>query len=201
MKILYITSSIMQENSVSNELAKAILSHVVSKNSTATVIHKDLGANPPAHLSLPVISAVQTRDVTGLTDAQKAEYDAILQSIQELKEADLVIIGSGMYNLGVSGNLKAWIDQVCQAGLTFSYTESGLQGLIEDKPVIVASTRGGFYSVAPNNVFDHQEPYLRDVLHLIGIKDVTFIRAEGVNVSPEIKQEAMMKAMAEIAKL
>lgn len=201
MKILYLTSSILKEFSVSNKLSNEIVIHLQQQYPSAVVIKRDLGLNPPAHLSLEVVTAIRTNDLTSLTVAQKTEYTDILESIKELKEVDLIVIGSPMYNLSVSSGLKTWIDQICQAGLTFSYSEHGPKGLIENKPVIIASSRGGIYSIPPADAYDHQEPYLRAVFGLIGINNITFIRAEGTNISDQIKQESLTKAREEIAKL
>lgn len=201
MKILYLTSSILKEFSVSNELSNEIVIHLQQKHPTAIVIKRDLGVNPPAHLSFEVATAIRTNDVIALTQTQKIEYANILESIEQLKEADLIVIGSPMYNLSVSSGLKTWIDQICQAGLTFSYTENGPKGLIENKPVIIASSRGGIYSIPPADAYDHQEPYLRAIFGLIGITNITFIRAEGTNISDQMKQDSLTKAREEIAKL
>lgn len=201
MKILCLTSSILNDFSVSNALVKDVVSHFKAKYHDVTVIEKNLGENPPAHLSLAVATAVRTKDLSPLNDIQKQEYQEILTAIDELKTADLVVIGAPMYNLSVSSGLKTWIDQICQAGLTFKYTEQGPQGLVNDKPVIVVSSRGGIYSEPPYSAFDHQEPYIKGILGLVGISNVQFIRAEGTNISPEIKEQAIAKAKQQITTL
>lgn len=201
MKVLALKSSILGDFSVSNLLVNEMIQQIKSKHPSVEVIEKDLGINPPAHLSLPVVTSIRTKDVTSLTEQQKQEYQDILTNIQDLKDADMVLIGSPMYNLSVSGGLKAWIDQICQAGLTFKYTEQGPQGLVNDKPVIIASSRGGIYSEGPAVAFDHQEPYLKAVLGLVGISNVTIIRAEGTNINEEMKQNAITQAKIAIKQL
>ena len=93
--------------------------------------------------------------------------------------------------------LKAWIDSIVVAGKTFRYAENGVQGLVAGKRVIVASSRGGVYSTGPMASVDHQEAYLRDVLHFIGITDVTFVRAEGMGMGDEVRGLAIETALAE----
>lgn len=195
MKILHIDSSITQEASVSNQLTRNILKHLQQQYPDSTVVSRDVGVNPPAHLSLPVCMAVRSQDLSGLTEQQKVEVQEIHRSIQELKDADIIVIGAPMYNFTISGGLKAWTDQVCQAGSTFKYTEQGPQGLLQDKPVIIASARGGIHGSAS----DFEEPLLKMVLGLMGITNITVIRAEGVNMGPEQKQAALDAAHDAIA--
>jgi FMN-dependent NADH-azoreductase len=111
-------------------------------------------------------------------------------------EADTVVIGAPMYNFGVPHQLKAWIDSIAVAGRTFRYTEAGPVGLAGGKRVIVAYSSGGFHRED-----DFVEPYLRRVFGLFGIDDITVVRAEGVNVTPEIRQQAIEQAMAQIPTL
>ena len=107
-----------------------------------------------------------------------------------------------MYNFGVPSQLKTWIDCVAVPGRTFRYTETGVEGLAGGKRVIIASTRGGFYSASsPMAAFDHQESYLARFLDLIGVTDISFLRVEGVNVSPEQRQRGLESALAEVAAL
>jgi FMN-dependent NADH-azoreductase len=96
------------------------------------------------------------------------------QLIEELKAADTVVIGAPMYNYSISSQLKAWIDQIVRRGKTVSYGPEGPHGLLQGKKVVVVTSRGG----SPKAAFDFQEPYLRAILGLIGLADVTFIHAE-----------------------
>ena len=101
--------------------------------------------------------------------------------MQELLAADIVVIAAPMWNFGIPSVLKAWIDHVVRAGLTFRYTANGSEGLIPaGHKVIIVSARGGMYSDGPAKHLDHQETYLQVVLGFMGLKDIAFIRAEGV---------------------
>ena len=101
-----------------------------------------------------------------------------------------------MYNFTVPTQLKAWIDRVLVAGKTFRYTPSGPQGLAGGKRVIVAVSRGGFYSQSAAG--EYVETYLRHVFAFVGISDVTFVRAEGLAISPESRQKGLDAALAAI---
>jgi len=132
-------------------------------------------------------------------DARSAEQKALLalsdELIAELKAADTVVIGCGVYNFGVTGPLKSWIDMVCRVGETFRYTEAGPEGLAGAKRVVLAYASGG---VPAGSGYDFATPYIKQVLGFIGITDVTVVAAEGMNVDAEA---AMARAEAQIAAL
>ena len=107
-----------------------------------------------------------------------------------------------MYNFSVSSQLKAWIDRLAVAGKTFRYSKDGVQGLAGGKKIIVASSRGGFYGPdRPTAFLDHQETYLRGIFGFFGITDITFVRAEGLNVSADQRQASLAAATAEAARI
>ena len=103
-----------------------------------------------------------------------------------------------MYNFGVPVQLKAWIDAIAKAGVTFRYTEKGPEGLLKGKKVYVALARGGLYRDTPA---DSQVPYLKSVLGFLGLSDITFIHAEGLAMGEEPAAKAFADAEAEIAAL
>jgi FMN-dependent NADH-azoreductase len=113
-----------------------------------------------------------------------------------------VVIGAPMYNFSIPSQLKAWIDRIAVKGKTFAYSEYGPKGLAGDKTVIVVSARGGFYGESsPVATWDHQESYLRTLFGFLGVTDIRFLRAEGVNVSPEQKDKAIAEAKGNVAHL
>jgi FMN-dependent NADH-azoreductase len=118
--------------------------------------------------------------------------------IEELKRADIVVIGLPMYNFGVPSQLKAYFDHIARAGVSFKYTATGPVGLLTGKKVYVFAARGGLYA---GTTLDTQTGYVRDFLAFLGMKDVQFVYAEGLAVSPETRQASLAKAAAEIASL
>jgi FMN-dependent NADH-azoreductase len=107
-----------------------------------------------------------------------------------------------MYNFSIPSQLKAWIDRLAQPGKTFRYTANGHEGLAGDKKVIVVSSRGGVYAGTPFEVsMDHQEAYLRAMFGFFGIQSVSFVRAEGVNMSEERKGQALQQAVRDIQEM
>jgi len=119
----------------------------------------------------------------------------------EFLAADVIVIGAPMYNFGIPSQLKAWIDRLAVTGKTFTYTPQGPKGLAGGKTVIVASSRGGYYGAGtPLAMIDHQENYLKSTFGFLGITDIRFVRAEGVNISMEAKQQAIAAAEQEARK-
>ena len=114
--------------------------------------------------------------------------------IAELKAADFVTIGAPLYNFSIASTLKAYIDHIARAGVTFRYTEKGPVGLLTGKKAYVFATRGGVYSGTP---LDMQTPYLRTILGFLGISDVEFVYAEGLALGLEKKEQALAKASAQ----
>ena len=103
-----------------------------------------------------------------------------------------------MYNLSVPTQLKAWIDRLCVAGKTFRYTEQGVVGMVPDKSVVIASTRGGIYTTPDGRTRDFQEPYLISIFGLLGIHSVAIVRAEGLDISPDQRALATQDAFIQI---
>ncbi|EKE82982.1 FMN-dependent NADH-azoreductase, partial [Idiomarina xiamenensis] len=137
-------------------------------------------------------------------DAQRSDYQrqqlALTETLlDELFAADVLVIGAPMYNFTVPSQLKTWMDRVAQAGRTFKYTEQGPQGLLTGKRAYLVSGRGGIYSEGPAAGMDHQESLVKQFLAFIGITEVSTIRAEGVNLSPEQRQQSMQTAEQAVA--
>ena len=149
--------------------------------------------------AIPAIDGLWIGAAYTPADARSAEQAAALalsdELIAELRAADIVVIGAGIYNFGVTGPLKAWIDQVCRVGETFRYTETGPKGLAGPKRVILAYASGG---VPVGSGHDFATPYIKQVLGFIGITDVEVIAAEGVAAD---EAGALARAEAQIATL
>jgi len=197
MNILHIDSSALGDNSISRQLTAEITRQLKEANPAAKVTYRDVAASAPAHLSGEILAAnfIDASAWNETQREQKALSDVILN---EFLAADTVVVGAPMYNFSVPSQLKSWIDRIVLAGKTFKYTETGPQGLVHGKTVIIASTRGGKHGDSPS---DHQESYLRTVFGFIGVTDVRFVRAEGVNMGPEVKDAAMAAARGQIAGL
>ncbi len=191
-RILVIKSSLNGAHSQSNQLVDK-LAEQLQKDREADVTTRDFATQPLPHLTQREMaawmsSADEAHDIENGTAALSDEL------ISELKNSDAVIIGMPMYNFGVPSTFKSWVDRIARAGTTFNYTENGPVGLLENKPVYIVATRGGFYAGTPA---DSQTPYLKSVFGLIGLRDVRFIYAEGLATSDKVSQLAQAEQAIE----
>ena len=181
MTILHIDSSITGDASVSRQLSSSIVERLKRERPAAHVDRRDLFADPLDHLTLDAFADTSVVD--------------------EFLAADTVVIGAPMYNFTLSSQLKAWIDRILVAGSTFRYTANGPEGLAGGRRVIIAMARGGIYDEgSPAATLEHLESYLRGVFNFIGI-DPEFVAADGLNISPEQKEESVRAALGETVRL
>ncbi|NRF64006.1 FMN-dependent NADH-azoreductase [Vibrio coralliilyticus] len=188
---LVLKSSILGPHSQSNQL----IDHALEGKSG--IIERDLAATPVPVLDMNVATALRS-DGSDLSDDLKAVLELSNQLIDELKAADTIVIGAPMYNFMVPTQLKNWFDLIARAGVTFSYTETGPVGLIENKKVIVVTTRGGLHKDSPRNSI---ESYLTTMLGFIGITDVEFVYAEALNMGEDAAAVAREDALKQLAEL
>lgn len=197
MKILQINSSARRTGGNSTRLADSIVGRLRANTPDVALMIRDLAHQPHPVLDEAALGALYTPVEQRTTEqAQRVALDDAL--IAEVMEADVIVLGVPMYNLGVPVQLKCWIDAIARAGTTFRYTDKGPEGLIKGKKVYVALARGGRYR---GTAIDAQVPYLKAVLGFLGMSDVQFIYAEGLNMGEEAARQGFAEAEAEIAKL
>ena len=182
MQLLHLDTSILGEHSASRALSAAIVARWQRDVPGLEVIHRDLAG----------LHALPHLDAASLAKADPAEAARSARALADFLAADVVVIGAPMYNFGIPSQLKAWIDRIAVAGTTFRYTANGPEGLVRGKRVIVAATYGGRHPVESGRNF--VEPYLREVFAFLGIDDVEFVNAEGLNISPEQRAYALEAA-------
>ena len=194
--ILHIQSSPLGDKSVSRKLGKKVVGELKSQHPDHEVIERDLVVEPFPHIDGLTINAFYTppdqRDLA-LNEAAALSEAAV----EEVMNADAIVIEAPMYNFSIPSTLKTWIDHVVRNQRTFKYDESGPKGLVPSgKRVFIVSARGGVYSDGPMKAMDFQEPYLRTVLGFIGLTDVTFVRSEGGHVVEEPVNEVVEGSLA-----
>ncbi|WP_026479888.1 FMN-dependent NADH-azoreductase [Ahrensia sp. 13_GOM-1096m] len=190
--ILSIQSSARHENSHSRDLSKELIAKL-NKSGNFDVQERDLTQTIP-HVNEKWLGANWTPKADRNAE-QKAHLELSDKLVEQLKAADVLVIGAPIYNFSVPAALKAWIDMVCRAGDTFKYTETGPKGLLEDKKAYVVIASGG---VPVDSPYDFATPYLRQVLGFIGITDVEIIAADGLVAN---EAASLAKANAEIERL
>ena len=196
--LLQIKASISHDQGLSSQLANNfVAAYRVGHPDAKVLIREVASAEPVPHLNGERFGAfiAKPEERTHAQHAVVAYSDAL---IDELKRADIVVIGLPMYNFGVPSQLKAYFDHIARAGVTFKYTATGPVGLLTGKKVYVFAARGGLYA---GTALDTQTGYVRDFLAFLGMKDVQFVYAEGLAVSPESREAGLAKAAAEIASL
>ncbi len=195
--ILQVSSSPLGDKSASRKLSASLIERLLEQHPNSTLINRDLTAQPLPHLDGLVVSGFYTPPEQR-NETQKNALMLSTELINELRQADIIVIGAPMHNFSIPSSLKAWIDHVARAGETFRYSENGAEGLLVGKKIYVASTRGGVYTQGPLASLDHQESYLKMVLGFIGLTDVNFIRAEGMSMGDEVAKQAVAHANAQI---
>jgi FMN-dependent NADH-azoreductase len=195
--LLQINTSLFGENGNSSRLTRRFIDVWQAAHPEGRVIVRDLTRNPLPHLDATRIQALFSKP-EDRTPEQQAVVDESDALIAELKAADVVVIGLPLYNFGIPSTLKTYFDHIARAGVSFRYTAQGSEGLIGDRKVYVLAARGGFYKDTPA---DTQTPFVTNFLNLLGISDIEFVYAEGLNISNEAKERAMQNAGATVDRL
>ncbi|MDD2060894.1 FMN-dependent NADH-azoreductase [Pseudomonas sp. GD03860] len=194
-RVLVIESSARQQDSISRQLTRDFVSQWQAVNPTDSITLRDLAVNPVPHLDANLLGGWMKPEDQRNGD----ELQALARSNEltdEVLAADVLVLAAPMYNFTIPSTLKAWLDHVLRAGITFKYTETGPQGLLTGKKAYILTARGGIHAGASS---DHQEPYLRQVMAFIGIHDVTFIHAEGLNLGGDFHEKGLNQAKAQLA--
>lgn len=192
--ILFIQTSLSGAQSQSNLLAQELISKIGQSSDIAVTV-RDLTTTELPHLTASEMQSWQI-PVQERTSEQIQLAELSDNLISELEQHQTLVIALPMYNFGVPSHFKAWIDRIARAGITFEYTEQGPKGLINNKKVIVVASRGGVYAGTEK---DSQTQYLKDVLAFLGMDDVTFIYAEGLNMP--IREQGLAQARSSINNL
>ena len=161
-------------------------------------MYRDVVANQLPHVDMTIRHAWAPDNSDDPSLAETPNRSRTL--VEQLKVADVVVVGSPMYNFSVPSTLKAWIDHVAIAGQTFSYTAEGPRNLLNGKAYFVLSS-GGIYSQGPFAANDHLATYLEAIFRFLGISRIEIIRAEGIAYGPEQDQAAMASAARQIKAL
>ncbi len=195
--ILVITASIFGQDGQSSQLVNRTLEQLKASHGDLNIQQRDLSAEPVPHLDADRFGAFLT-SADDRDHQQQRVVDYSDSLIEEVKQADIIVIGVPMYNFGIPSVLKAYFDHIARAGISFRYTENGPVGLLEDRPVYILAARGGIYAGTPN---DSQTPFLRSFLGFLGLKDLHFVYAEGLNMGDDRKANALQQARRNIETL
>jgi FMN-dependent NADH-azoreductase len=193
--LLHVQSSPNITTSVTRSLSTEFVQAWAASHAETEVDLLDLAKDPLPHWGPDAISGFLTPE-DKRTPAQQAAVDLSERLIQQVEAAKILVIACPMYNMSMPTQLKSWIDYLSRPGRTFKFTgQAQSKGLIWGKKAFVILSRGGDYSQAPASSSDFQEPLLRANLGLMGISDITYIRAEGQRMEDAATSVAAARKM------
>jgi FMN-dependent NADH-azoreductase len=193
VRILEVSASGRRAESISRRLSNEIIEALEAREGTVEVVRRDLSDGIPL-----VDEAWIEANFTPEEDRTRAQRETLAASdalVDELQSADVVVIGSPIYNFGVPAALKAWIDMIARARKTFRYTANGPEGLLKGKKAYVVIASGG---VPVGSPVDFASPYLRQALKFVGITDVDVIAADQLNSRSEESIDAARVLIADL---
>lgn len=193
-RVLEISASGRRDGSASRRLSRELAHVIARRHETSEITRRDLADGVPFVDSGWIDAAFTPADER--SEAQRAALAESDRLVDEIFEADVLVIGTPMYNFGPPAALKAWIDMIARAGLTFRYTQEGPVGLVNGKKAYVVVATGG---VAVGSDADFLTPWLRLMLNFIGITDIEFIAADRLQADAGDALEAARREIAAIA--
>jgi FMN-dependent NADH-azoreductase len=194
-KILKIASSSNLKNSYSRQIGELLAETITKNHPNSTIVSRDLAKNPLPHLSPEVLDAFFSNN------KEAPELKLSNDLVDELLASDLIIIEAPMYNFGVPSGLKAWVDHIVRAGITFKYGPNGPEGLVKGKKAILVVASGGVYTSGPAASLEHDDSYLKAVLGFIGINPIETIHIEGVAMGEAQAADALAKAKGRVTEV
>lgn len=191
-RILRLDTSVFGESGASTRLSDALTAKLRSLYGEVEVVHRDLASEPLPHFSIDVINALQSEERARTPEQVKVKALADTL-IEELLATDILVVAAPMYNFGIPSTLKAWIDYVARAGVTFRYTSAGSEGLVKGKTLFLVTTRGGIHK---GQETDGAVPFLQTYFRFLGVTDIRTLYAEGLAMAE--KEEQFAAALASI---
>ena len=195
-RVLAVNASGRSTGSATRQLSRDLIAALDDRYGDVEITSRDLADG------VPFVDQAWIEANFTPTESRSAEQrEALSYSdslVAELQQADVVVIGAPLYNFSIPAALKAWIDMIARARLTFRYTENGPEGLLKDKKAYLVVASGG---VPVGSPVDFATPYLRHVLSFIGINDVEIIAAEKLNTQADDSMDAARARIAEVVHL
>ena len=195
-RVLAVNASGRSTGSATRQLSRDLIAALDDRYGDVEVTSRDLADG------VPFVDQAWIEANFTPTESRSAEQrEALSYSdslVAELQHADVVVIGAPLYNFSIPAALKAWIDMIARARLTFRYTENGPEGLLKDKKAYLVVATGG---VPVGSPVDFSTPYLRHVLSFIGINDVEIVAAEKLNTQADDSMDAARARIAEVVHL
>ncbi|MBR0641376.1 FMN-dependent NADH-azoreductase [Plastoroseomonas hellenica] len=193
--ILHVSCSPRGQSAESYRLSQMILGHLLQRDPQALVIERAIGRDPIQ----PIDEAYATSQQDSGDTSREGTMMKSEELVRELEGADCVVIGTPMHNMTVPASLKSWIDHVVRVRRTFEVTPAGKVGLLPDRPVFVAIASGGRFSGDRARQPDFLTPYLKAVMGMIGLLDVTFFSIQSTGSGQDAVAKARIRTGLELA--
>lgn len=200
------TNSVPDYNSISKSIAASFIDQWKRNNPKDKIIHRDVGVNPPDFISQDWIAAVFTPD-ENKTDEQKALLSLSDALIDELDQADIIVMSSSMYNYGMPAALKAWFDQVIRIHKTFTFDlargDFPLEPIMSGKTLVLITSSGefGFEIGGIREKMNHLGPHVQTVSHYLGVETFHEIKAEYQEFNDDRHRQSVANAHKTAAEL
>ncbi len=188
--ILRLDSSVFGNQGVSAQLNDHLVEQIRTQHGDVRVLQRDLAEQALPHVTSEFIGALG-KPAGERTPQEAARVALADQLIEELRQADYLLVGAPMYNFTIPSTLKTWMDYVARAGDTFKYTANGAVGLLTQTQVFVSASRGGVHR---DQYTDNVVPLLTSFFSLLGLSDIQVIYAEGVNMGNDGRNQALSAA-------
>jgi FMN-dependent NADH-azoreductase len=201
-KLLHIVASPREEKSRTLQVSELFLQTLIRKHPEWIFDELRLEKEKVPSLTIKQVDGkymlLLGKDLFG--EAKEA-WDEIILHIERFLSADLYLISTPMWNFTLPYPLKQYIDLIVQPKYLFNYTKTGVEGLAKNKKMIVISSSGGEYSSKEMKPFDFVEPYLRAIFGFVGITNITFVKAESMDMGKQIRDKNLEQAKKEAIEL
>ena len=198
MKLLHVVATPRNESSRTLAISQVMLKQLHRKFGDLQVDTLDLfESDLPAIAGDNIDTKYTLMKGLKIDKSHEVSWKEIEKLITQFLAADICLMSVPMWNFSIPYALKYYIDCIVQPGYLFRFDERGVPvGLVSGKRMIVVTTRGSDYSEnSPYHAFDFQEPYLRAIFGFCGVRDIDFIHAQPLDITPEITKSAMQVAM------
>jgi FMN-dependent NADH-azoreductase len=205
-KVLVINASARGQRSQSRKLTEIFTEHWNSIHTEAEITYRELGSTDVPHVNENWIAAA-FKPETARTDDERKALEISDAYIAELHNADIIVLGTPMYNWSIPSALKAYIDQVVRVNETFRFDATNMQypyiGLLENKTLFLLLSRGdqGYEKGGYNEHMNFQDPYLKTVFNIMGVHHIHVIAINGVSYGPEKAQKSIALSHQELKDL
>ena len=204
MKLLHIVATPREDHSGTLQVSRAFLQSMNARYPDLNIEEFNLFQRELPAVAGENIEAKYTLMMGQPLDKLHQEsWKQIEDQIGHFLSADIYVISTPMWNFGIPYSLKFYIDAICQPGYLFRYDEFGRAiGLVNGKKMVCITSRGADYSEdSPYHAYDFVEPYLRTIFGFVGITDLSFINAQPMDISPQLREMALANAILEAHQL